>query len=44
MWGGLFSLTHCFLMHVRGKEDFYNPVTAGAVTGGLLAFRGNLII
>jgi len=42
MWGGLFSLTDCGLMHIRNKEDWINPVAAGFVTGGLLAIRGKL--
>ena len=43
LWGGLFSLTDCTLIHLRNKEDFMNPVTAGFVTGGLLAARGIFI-
>ncbi len=40
MWGGLFSMTDCLLIHLRNKEDFINPIVAGFVTGGLLAIRG----
>lgn len=39
MWGGLFSLTDCILIHLRKKEDYLNPIAAGFVAGGLLAIR-----
>jgi hypothetical protein len=39
MWGGLFSLTDCALVHLRNKEDYFNNVVGGFVTGGLLAVR-----
>lgn len=39
MWGGLFSLTDCTLVHLRNKEDYFNNVVGGFVTGGLLAVR-----
>jgi import inner membrane translocase subunit TIM17 len=40
LWGGLFSLTDCTLMHLRNKEDYLNPIAAGFLTGGFLAIRG----
>jgi len=40
MWGGLFSLTDCLMIHLRNKEDFWNPIIAGFATGGVLAIRG----
>lgn len=40
MWGGIFSLTDCGLIHFRQKEDYINPIVAGFFTGGVLAFRG----
>ena len=43
LWAGLFSSCECLLIHLRNKEDFMNPVTAGFVTGGLLAARGNIL-
>lgn len=39
IWAGLFSATDCALIGLRKKEDSYNQIAAGAVTGGLLAFR-----
>jgi import inner membrane translocase subunit TIM17 len=32
-------MTDCALIAIRKKEDPINQITAGAVTGGLLAFR-----
>ncbi len=43
LWAGLFSSCECLLIHLRNKEDFMNPVTAGFVTGGLLAARGTIL-
>lgn len=40
MWGGIFSLCDCLLVHYRQKDDPKNAVVAGAITGGLLAIRG----
>ena len=39
MWAGLFSITDCALISIRQKEDTFNMIAAGAMTGGLLAFR-----
>ncbi|CAD8142543.1 unnamed protein product [Paramecium octaurelia] len=39
LWGGLFSITDCTLMHLRNQQDFINPIVAGAFTGGFLAIR-----
>ncbi|KAM3130529.1 hypothetical protein pb186bvf_017338 [Paramecium bursaria] len=39
LWGGLFSMTDCALIHLRQKEDWINPVLAGTFTGGFLAVR-----
>ena len=41
LWGGLFSMTDCALIHLRNKEDFLNPIAAGFFTGGFLAIRGS---
>lgn len=30
----------CVLLAVRKREDAINPILAGTITGGLLAFRG----
>lgn len=39
LWAGLFSATDCALISIRNKEDAINQITAGAITGGMLAFR-----
>jgi import inner membrane translocase subunit TIM17 len=35
VWGGLFSTFDCTLVAVRKKEDPWNSIAAGAMTGGL---------
>jgi import inner membrane translocase subunit TIM17 len=39
VWGGLFSAFDCSITSVRQKEDPLNAITAGALTGGVLAAR-----
>jgi len=39
VWGGLFSAFDCTITGVRQKEDPLNAITAGALTGGVLAAR-----
>jgi len=39
-WGGLFSLCDCAVKGVRQKEDPWNAIGAGFLTGGALAMRG----
>ncbi|GCB65014.1 mitochondrial import inner membrane translocase subunit Tim17-A isoform X2 [Scyliorhinus torazame] len=39
IWGGLFSTIDCGLVKVRGKEDPWNSITSGALTGAILAAR-----
>ena len=39
LWAGLFSITDCALIGIRKEEGPFNQIVAGAVTGGLLAFR-----
>ncbi|XP_037535375.1 mitochondrial import inner membrane translocase subunit Tim17-A [Nematolebias whitei] len=39
VWGGLFSMIDCSLMKIRGKEDPWNLITSGAMTGAILAAR-----
>nr|AII98001.1 BLTX645 [Nephila pilipes] len=39
VWGGLFSTIDCTLVHIRKKEDPWNPITSGALTGAILAVR-----
>ena len=39
-WGGIFCAFDCTLAYARGgKEDSWNPVIAGAATGGVLSMR-----
>lgn len=38
-WGGMFSLIDCGLIYVRKKEDPFNSIASGAITGGLLMIR-----
>ena len=40
MWGGLFSTFDCALLAIRQKDDPINPIVSGAITGGVLAARG----
>ncbi|KAJ3211838.1 Mitochondrial import inner membrane translocase subunit Tim17-A [Dinochytrium kinnereticum] len=39
VWSGLFNAGDCTLAHIRGKEDSWNAIMAGAATGGILAAR-----
>ena len=39
VWGGLFAVYDCSLSKLRHKEDSWNAITAGALTGGTLAAR-----
>ena len=36
VWGGLFSAFDCTLVAIRRKEDPWNPIMSGALTGGVL--------
>jgi import inner membrane translocase subunit TIM17 len=40
MWGGVFSSMDCLLIYYRQKDDPWNAIAAGAITGGVLAIRG----
>ena len=40
VWGGLFSTFDCSLVAIRKKEDPWNSIISGALTGGVLAARG----
>ncbi|KAF2839771.1 mitochondrial import inner membrane translocase subunit tim-17 [Patellaria atrata CBS 101060] len=40
VWGGLFSSYDCAVKGVRKKEDPWNGIIAGFLTGGSLAVRG----
>lgn len=39
VWGGLFSTYDCTVKAVRQKEDSWNAIIAGFMTGGSLAIR-----
>ena len=39
VWGGLFSAIDCGLVYVRKKEDPWNSITSGALTGAILSVR-----
>ena len=39
MWGGLYSTFDCALISIRDKEDPWNSITSGAITGAVLAAR-----
>lgn len=42
MWGGLFSTFDCIIIHYRKKEDPWNSIASGFLTGGVLAARGGV--
>ena len=44
MWGGIFSCTDCALISTRKKDDPYNAIIAGTITGGVLAIRGGVSV
>merc|ERR1719223_733383 len=39
VWGLTFSSFDCSLMYMRGKDDPWNSIASGGLTGGLLAAR-----
>ncbi|KAI1307977.1 Mitochondrial import inner membrane translocase subunit Tim17-A [Halotydeus destructor] len=39
VWGGMFSTVDCSLAYIRKKEDPWNSIASGAITGGILAVR-----
>lgn len=43
IWGGLFSTFDCTMVFLRRKEDPWNCITAGALTGGVLSLRSGLM-
>ena len=40
VWGGTFSAFDCTLQALRRKDDHWNAVASGFLTGGVLAARG----
>lgn len=43
VWGGMFSTIDCSLVYVRQKEDPWNSIMSGALTGGILAARNGIM-
>nr|XP_033190316.1 probable mitochondrial import inner membrane translocase subunit Tim17 1 [Bombus vancouverensis nearcticus] len=43
VWGGLFSAIECTLIRCRRKEDPWNSILSGALTGGVLAARTGFV-
>ena len=39
VWGGLYSTFDCALISIRDKEDPWNSICSGAITGAVLAAR-----
>ena len=39
MWGGCFSSVDCMMIWLRQKDDPFNAIIAGGITGGVLAIR-----
>ena len=44
MWGGMFSTFDCCLIAARGKEDPWNSIGSGALTGAVLMTRGKILL
>jgi import inner membrane translocase subunit TIM17 len=42
VWGTLFSACDCTLVYLRHKEDPWNAIMSGAITGGLLQVRNGM--
>lgn len=42
VWGGLFSSFDCTLQAIRHKEDPWNSIAAGALSGGVLSIRSGM--
>eukprot|EP00932_Pfiesteria_piscicida_P003126 SRR837773.13039.p3 GENE.SRR837773.13039~~SRR837773.13039.p3 ORF type:complete len:165 (+),score=60.22 SRR837773.13039:82-576(+) len=40
VWGGTFSSFDCTLQYIRRKDDHWNAIASGFLTGGVLAARG----
>jgi import inner membrane translocase subunit TIM17 len=40
VWASMFSLFDCLCIYYRRREDAWNSIAAGALTGGVLAARG----
>ncbi len=42
MWGGCFSSIDCLMIYYRQKDDPWNAIVSGGLTGGVLAIRSGL--
>ena len=42
VWGGMYSSFDCALIAIRDKEDPWNSIGSGAITGGILAARAGM--
>ena len=42
VWGMTFATFDCTLIYLRNKEDHWNSIGAGALTGGILSMRSEL--
>ena len=42
MWGGVFSSMDCLMIYYRQKDDPWNAVASGFITGGVLAIRSKI--
>lgn len=40
VWGGTFSSFDCSLQYIRRRDDHWNAIASGFLTGGVLAARG----
>jgi import inner membrane translocase subunit TIM17 len=40
VWGGTFSAFDCSLQYIRQRDDHWNAIASGFLTGGVLAARG----
>jgi import inner membrane translocase subunit TIM17 len=40
VWGGTFSTFDCSLQYIRRRDDHWNAIASGFITGGVLAARG----
>lgn len=40
VWGGTFSTFDCSLQYIRRRDDHWNAIASGFMTGGVLAARG----
>jgi len=44
LWAGIFASVDCLFIHYRQRDDPYNAIAAGFITGGVLAIRGGVSV